>query len=214
MQDKKFLVTITAPTAAGKSHILNYIREVAKIPCIVSTTTRAPRKGEREGVDYYFISEEESVELENQGAFAELAIYNGVRYGVKKEEFESKLNAFGLTFLIVEPNGMEGYVKPAVDAGAIHIKTFVYTDPKVRMKRFKERALADLDEALRSNVDQVDAAVKNVFNTYLNRQNVMLTKELSWGEKAKWDLILMGEEAPEDNLQKIFNLIASIRSQI
>ena len=93
------LVTLTAPSCSGKSYLLNYIRDEAKMPCLVSTTTRAPRTGEQEGIDYYFISREQSKRYEIEDNFAELAIYNGTRYGVTKQEFKSKLET-GLTFLI------------------------------------------------------------------------------------------------------------------
>ena len=53
------LITLTAPTCSGKSYLLDAL---TKDWCsrIVSTTTRPPRPGECEGIDYHFISEEES----------------------------------------------------------------------------------------------------------------------------------------------------------
>ena len=92
MEKQSVLVTLTAPTCAGKSYLLNYIRNDRKLPCLVSTTTRPARAGEVEGVDYFFISEEESKSIEADDDFAELAVYNGIRYGVTKAEFKSKLN--------------------------------------------------------------------------------------------------------------------------
>lgn len=201
MTRKPVLVTLTAPTSAGKSHLLNYIRDEAKMPCLVSTTTRAPRAGEREGVDYFFISEERSREIEAADGFAELAEYGGVRYGVTREELQSKLST-GLTFLIVEPSGIESYVAPALEMGALHLKYFIHTELETRIERFKGRILADIQRDFLKDLT-VDATISTVSQTvskHIDRLVSMLTVERSWGEMHSWDRILFGTHDPKENL--------------
>ena len=53
--NKPTLITLTAPTASGKSYLLERLTRMG-LPRVVGTTTRAPRQGEVEGVDYYFIT--------------------------------------------------------------------------------------------------------------------------------------------------------------
>lgn len=204
---KSVLITLTSPSAAGKSYLFNYIRDVAKLPCLISTTTRAARVGEKEGVDYFFIDEAESKRLDAEDQLAELAIYNGVRYGVTKQEFHSKLSQ-GMAFLICEPSGIDHYVKPAKDVGAIHYKTYIHTDPQVRLQRFRERAEQDMQRA--AGAADVSKIMKE-FKTSLNRLSTMLTEEMRWGDMHQWDRVLFGDEPPEDNLAIILKDVKKIQ---
>jgi guanylate kinase len=209
---KPILVTLTAPTCGGKSYLYNYIRDVAKLPCLISTTTRAPRVGEVEGLDYFFISQEESERLEREEQFAELAIYNNVRYGVTKEEFNGKLGQ-GLAFLIVEPTGIEHYAKPATDAGALHHKVYVHTDPAVRLQRFRDRTNIDMLRSLTHLDPSIVERVMKELNTSLNRLTTMLTQEIHWGTMVKWDRTVFGTDEPEKNLQIILGDIENLRAK-
>lgn len=212
MEYAPVLVTLTSPTAAGKSYLFNHIRDVAKLPCLISTTTRPPRAGEREGVDYFFISEEESHRLEAEGEFAELAIYRGVRYGVTKSEFHNKLSQ-GIAFLIVEPSGIDHYARPALDAGAEHLKFYIHTDPDVRQTRFMQRAMDDFDqELMRYQLCEDNTAIKKLFKSYMDRQRAVSTTEMQWGQAANWDRILFGTEKAESNLSIILDTVAKHRA--
>ena len=207
MEKHPVLVTLTAPSAGGKSYLFNYIRDVAKMPCLISTTTRPPRANEVEGVDYFFITEEESKRLEAEGQFAELAIYRGVRYGVTKTEFHNKLSQ-GIAFLVVEPGGIEHYAQPAIDVGATHFKAFVHTEPEVRISRFKARARADMLQALDTagrEGGELSFNVLKVMNAYLDRFHAMLTEETKWFQMCHWDRVLFGTDEPAVNLQIILN---------
>lgn len=206
---KPVLVTLTSPTAAGKSYLYNYIRDVAKLPCLVSTTTRRPRAGEVDGVDYYFIDEELSIALEKADHFAELAVYRGIRYGVTKDEFQRKLSQ-GLVFLIVEPSGIDHYVKPAIDAGALHLKYYIHTDPDVRLERFKQRVLADVQSAGEADANlrrmgKPATVVEKTLSSHIDRLVSMYTEEKSWFTMAHWDRVLFGTDTPEHNLRIIMN---------
>lgn len=204
---KPVLVTLTACSAGGKSYLFDYIRDVAKLPCLISTTTREPRANEVHGRDYYFITEAESIRLEQADELAELANYNGVRYGVTKEEYLSKLST-GLAFLIVEPTGVESYAQPAIDAGALHHKVWIEVDVATRMNRFTVRAQNDIIKAaMTMNPDTISKAV----TTALKRQKSMLTEELTWFMAAKWDRVLDGEDTPDRNLALILSDVDNIR---
>lgn len=213
--EKPVLVTLTAPSAGGKSYLFNYIRDEAKLPCLISTTTRAPRAGEVEGVDYFFISMEESLRLEKEGQFAELAHYNGHRYGVTKQEFHSKLKQ-GIAFLIVEPGGIEHYAQPAIDVGALHVKTFIFTPPEVRLERFKKRCEQDMIKAIAKSDDYVvlrDAVLK-AQSTAISRLEQMLGAEMKWFEMCQWDVIVDGDKHPEENLKAIQYHISKLQNKL
>jgi guanylate kinase len=211
MAERSVLVTLTAPSCAGKSHLLSYIRDEQKIPCLISTTTRPPRAGEVEGVDYFFISEADSKDIEAQDGFAELAVYNGIRYGVTKEEFKKKLDT-GLTFLIVEPSGIDHYVKPALDVGAIHLKYFITAPQSIRLERFKKRLDDDLGQIIHRHAYRDDDTMKaedirKCVEAGLKRYKAMLTVEPTWIDMAVWDGVLSGLDSPEHNLAMILGKI-------
>lgn len=72
----------------------------------MSTTTRLPRQGEQDGVDYHFVSREDFEELERNNALIESVEYDGNRYGISSAEAE---RAFGLNkpaVLVAEPHGV------------------------------------------------------------------------------------------------------------
>lgn len=215
VQKRPVLITLTAPSAGGKSYLFNYIRDVAKLPCLISTTTRAARAGEREGIDYFYISEEESKRLEEANQFAELAVYGGTRYGVTKKEFQDKMSK-GMAFLIVEPTGIDHYVRPASEIGALHYKTYVHTDPQIRMKRFRERVEADMLRTLgnaflqKGTIFNHEMVLKEV-RTALNRQQQMLTEEMQWATMHNWDRILFGDAKPEENLKIILDDVQKLQ---
>jgi guanylate kinase len=198
------LVTLTACTCAGKSYLFNYIRDSAKLPCLISTTTRSPRAGEVDGVDYFFISEEESIRLEDEDQLAELAIYNGARYGVTKQEFHSKLST-GLAFLIVEPSGIDHYVKPALDVGAKHWKVWVDVPEDIRLERFAQRAIADIRNSTIGKPDALGHSngMEKSIRTVLKRHEAMLNAEKQWKDSVEWNQTVSGLNDPKHNLQWI-----------
>lgn len=198
---KPVLVTLTAPSAGGKSYLYSHIRDVAKLPCLVSTTTRAPRAGEVDGVDYYFITEEESKRLEAEDQLAELAIYRGYRYGVTKQEFHTKLHQQGIAFLVVEPSGIDHYVKPALEAGAMHLNVYLDTPLDIRLDRFKARAIADMVESFYAPTGEAQLGSESlrVLETYLDRLTAILTVEETWKGLHNWDLIISGLDNPTRN---------------
>ena len=86
------LVVVSAPSGAGKSTLCDNVRAALPsasraVPC----TTREPRDGELDGVDYYFLGEEEFLALVEGGEFLENAVVHGNHYGVLKSELRAKL---------------------------------------------------------------------------------------------------------------------------
>ncbi len=206
---KPFLITFTASACSGKSYLLSYIRDVAKLPCFVSTTTRPVREGEVDGVDYHFITDQESRAIEDRNGFAELVTFRGYRYGVTKEEFYNKLHAgAGVAFLIVEPEGIDHYVKPALEAGANWLKIYIDIEQEVQVERFKKRMEADTVKV----VGDKDALLKLLRN-YMNRFESLIGPESKWKAMHSWDLILRGDATPEENLHKILLHVDAARAR-
>jgi len=76
------LFIISAPSGAGKTTLASRLfQEAPDLRPSISYTTRAPRKGEVNGRDYHFVSEEQFVQMRNAGAFAEWASVHEFFYG-------------------------------------------------------------------------------------------------------------------------------------
>lgn len=85
------LITLTAPSGTGKSTLCKKLLQVQahRLCHSVSTTSRAPRGQEKEGVDYFFVSEPEFRAKIQEGEFVEWAFVHGNYYGTSKTFIES-----------------------------------------------------------------------------------------------------------------------------
>ncbi len=75
------LFVISSPSGAGKTTLARMVADSQKLVFSVSYTTRAPRAGERDGVDYKFVTDDEFSRMVHQQEFAEWAVVHGGRYG-------------------------------------------------------------------------------------------------------------------------------------
>lgn len=96
------VIIISAPSGTGKSTIINSIinDESLRLEFSVSATTRTPRTGEKEGVNYYFLTVEDFKQRIENGEFAEFEeVYGGRYYGTLKSEIE-RINANGKNVIL------------------------------------------------------------------------------------------------------------------
>ena len=84
------MIIMTAPSGAGKTTIVRHLlKKIDRLSFSVSATTRAPREGEVDGKDYYFLSEKKFRKKIAKGAFAEWEeVYPGKYYGTLKKEIK------------------------------------------------------------------------------------------------------------------------------
>lgn len=201
------IVTLTAPSCSGKSYLLNYIRQTIPESCVISTTTRPRRAGEEDGVDYHFISLDESIAIENTGGFAELTVHNCYRYGITREELEQKLEG-GIVFLIVNPHGVESCAKLAEEYGARHVKCFVDSPWDIRITRLRNRLINDLEMAI-TNQYLADG-YKKVALSHFDRAVTMLMEESRWVSSNSWDYVLDGTQPPHENLKHLLRFVGRL----
>jgi guanylate kinase len=85
------LYVVSGPSGCGKSTLVRMVmREVRGLEFSVSHTTRKKRETEREGEDYYFVTEVEFKELIDANLFIEWAVVHGHYYGTSRREIERK----------------------------------------------------------------------------------------------------------------------------
>ena len=83
------MLVVTGPSGVGKGTLIKALcREFPDLRLAVSATTRPPRSGEEDGVDYHFLTQEEFDRRVAAGEFLEHATYAGNRYGTLRSEVE------------------------------------------------------------------------------------------------------------------------------
>lgn len=100
------LIVVSAPSGAGKTTLCHML--LADFPNLVqsiSSTTRAPRGTEREGVEYFFLNREEFEQQIQSNRFAEWAIVHGNYYGTSKTVIENALKAKRSVLLDIDVQG-------------------------------------------------------------------------------------------------------------
>ena len=110
------VVVISAPSGTGKTTLCDNIR--AALPSIcnaVTCTTRKPRDGELDGVDYYFLGEDEFHGRVAGGEFLENAVVHGNHYGVLKSELRAKLAEGSDVLLNIDVQGAATIREAAAD---------------------------------------------------------------------------------------------------
>ncbi len=97
---------ITGPSGVGKGTLIALLRErFPNLRLSTSATTRSPRTGEIDGVDYRFLTEEQFDRAVEDGSFVEWAEYSGRRYGTLREELDRHTEAGDPVVLEIEVQG-------------------------------------------------------------------------------------------------------------
>lgn len=106
MDLKGFLIVLSGPSGAGKNTLMN--RVIPRIPNLqysVSATTRQPRPGEVDGVDYFFVTEEEFDQMVANEEFLEWAEFVDNRYGTPKSFVQKQMEEGKTVIMDVDIQG-------------------------------------------------------------------------------------------------------------
>ncbi len=113
---------ITGPSGVGKGTLIRGLLErVPELELSVSATTRSPRPGERDGIDYHFLTPEDFERHVAAGDFVEHASYAGNRYGTLRSELERRVGRGAPVVLEIEVEGARQVRRTMPDAIAVFI---------------------------------------------------------------------------------------------
>jgi len=136
------LVIISGPSGSGKTSICNKLTKNPKVKQSVSYTTRKPRSGEREGIDYCFVERSEFENLIKENKFIEYAEYCGHLYGTPIGPIREVTDDKRIFLLAIDVKGAMQIMKKRPDAVYIFIMA---PDDETLKQRLQNRLTEDAD---------------------------------------------------------------------
>lgn len=130
MSNKRIIVLV-GPSGSGKTTIGDLLSQKG-IPKLITTTTRLPRHGEKNEVDYYF----KKVEDLDPDDFIEQTIYNQKLYGLTKEEVSQSLKKYSVVHVSLDKNGAKAMKEVYPEETLV---VFIYVSTEEMKKRMERR---------------------------------------------------------------------------
>ena len=120
---KGLLIILSGPSGVGKGTVRKHVMRdpTLRLSYSVSMTTRKPRDKERDGVEYYFVNDEEFQKNIDEGNFLEWCEFVGHRYGTLKDKVEEARNRGENVFLEIEVSGASQVLEKVHDEGVVSI---------------------------------------------------------------------------------------------
>ncbi len=143
-EEKGKLVIISGPSGSGKTSICKLLTKNLKIKQSVSYTTRKPRKGERDGIEYCFIEKSEFEKLIEEDKLIEYAEYCGYLYGTSVSTIKEAIENKEILILAIDVKGALQVIDKMPEAISIFIMA---PDDKTLKLRLKNR-LTDNDTVI------------------------------------------------------------------
>jgi guanylate kinase len=149
---------ITGPSGVGKGTLIRGLLErVPGLELSVSATTRKPRPGEREGVDYHFLDPARFEERVRAGDFVEHATYSGNRYGTLRSELQRRLAGGAGVVLEIEVQGARQVREAMPEAIAVFIAPPSRDALRARLVGRGTDSPEEVDERLRTAERELEA---------------------------------------------------------
>jgi len=204
------LVILAAPSGGGKTSIARLLEARRDdVGFSVSATTRAPRAGEQNGVDYWFLSRSEFLRRTEAGEFVEWAEYAGHLYGTLNDEVDRLLDRGKHVILDIEVQGAAQVRRRRVDALAIFI---VPPTAEELLRRLAGRRSETRDEIAR-RIAQADRELEAA----LAFDHLVVNDDLERAAAAVGAIIdgnSEGEVPPEERGALVASLRADLRREL
>lgn len=166
------MLILVGPSASGKTQIVKILREKYGLNKMVTYTSRTMRPGEKEGIDYFFLTKEEFEKRINECFFIEYVVYNGNYYGTALSQVSSD------KVVILEPTGLKHYINKIRDEVKVAFLRCSTEIVRIRMKErgddpevIKKRLLLD-GEVFNKDVMKladwvIDTSASNIYDNAL-----------------------------------------------
>lgn len=171
------LFIIAAPSGAGKTSVvtkvISKLSPFIPIERVITFTTRPVRPNEIDGVDYYFLSQEEFLKRKKNDFFLETTMYNGYYYGSPISIIQDMKN--GKSFIIItDPAGADNFKKNIMpDAVTIWITISDIQELRRRLEKRKTDSPEVVEKRLELARHEIEREAKEkIFNYHVQNNNL------------------------------------------
>ena len=157
MKNLKKLIILTGPSGVGKGTVIKQILDKdKKIWLSISATTRNPRDGEKEGENYYFLTEEKFEEMIEKKLFFEWAKFAGNYYGTPITSVKEKIKEGFTVLLEIEVEG----AKQIMDKFPDSLSIFIMPPNKAELERRIRKRGTEKEEAINKRLARANYEIE------------------------------------------------------
>lgn len=167
---KGTLFIVSGPSGCGKGTVLAEILKQDNVYYSVSATTRAPRPGEVNGVNYHFLSKDEFEKLIENGGMLEYANYCGNYYGTPKKPVEDMLAEGKNVILEIEVQGALKVMEKCPEA----VSVFILPPSLKELRRRLHKRGTETEEVIEKRIGEAAGEIRKA----VNYDYVMINGEL------------------------------------
>jgi guanylate kinase len=203
------LFLVSAPSGAGKSSLIDAVLAKANqshlpLELSISYTTRSPRKGESNGNQYFFISEEEFIDKKNSNFFLEHAEVHGNWYGTSVDFVQSKLSSGVNLILEIDVQGFR-----QINDLSLNYDSIFVLPPSIHSleERIKTRGDEDLDSInlrLKNAKDELAYAKEY--------KHIIINDSFEDAEKELLSIIAQENPTNKQNIEEVQQFLAQLLS--
>lgn len=158
--NKGRLIIFSAPSGCGKGTMLAEILKHENYRCSISATTRKPREGEKHGVNYYFLTNEEFEQKIKDGAFLEYAGYCDHYYGTLLSEVDDYLEKGIDVILEIEVQGAMKVMEKRPEAVSVFVAPPSINELRRRLKKRGTETAEVIEQRVSEAAGEISQAKK------------------------------------------------------
>ena len=208
MKDPK-LFLVSAPSGAGKSSLIDAVLAKANqshlpLELSISYTTRSPRKGESNGNQYFFISQEEFLDKKNSNFFLEHAEVHGNWYGTSVDFVQSKLSSGVNLILEIDVQGFRQINYLSLSYDSIFILPPSIHSLEERIKRRGDEDLESINLRLKNAKDELAHAKEY--------KHIIINDSFEDAEMELFNIISQEKPLNMQNIEEVQQFLAQLLS--
>ncbi len=165
-------IIIAGVTASGKGAVTEYLSESKGLKQVVTHTTRDPRPGEQNGVDYWFVNNQQMAQLLDAEEMIEVKLVHGHHiYGSSIKAYQDAVRQSGKALLIVDVQGVEEITKNVAGIKAAFLLPPTFDDWMHRLDKRGKMSHTERARRLKSSEEEMRHVLRsNHFNLFVNRE--------------------------------------------
>jgi guanylate kinase len=196
------LYIVSAPSGSGKTTLLRHlIAGFEDLIFSISYTTRPPRQGETNGVDYFFIGRERFLQMVDGEEFLEWAEYQGNLYGTSRRFVEEQVESGCSVILDIDVQGARQVRDQAPDAVTVFLLPPSYAELE---RRLRERGVQD-DETIRMRL----AIARQEIARYRDYDYIVVNDQVDESVRLLGAIVRADAARPERQEERIREIIGS-----